>query len=1416
MQTTSNFIKGMNQDVHPKYQVEGSYRMALNAVLETNEGELPLISNELGNVKCSNNFPENKIIIGHTLLPDNAVVLFLYDPEDVHEIGLYDPTSCNYTTKLKGECLNFSDKHQINAIFRIKNGCDIIVYFASADNDYRVVNISNLDKIVDENNFITDCSLILYTKEFTHPLFRMSEGEGDVGLKDTSGNLEVGTYYFSFRYMDYEQNTTDWVYTTRPIAVGDELYRYVYNQSTVSQYDGGSNNPESDFYVAKTNKVININVLNADKRYPYIQFAVIKRTSDSGGITDVNILTPYPIPQEIGVNSFIYTYTGLDSQVESATSLQDILTPRKKIDKVGAHAIHDNRLILGNVSQNYRDYSSYQRYASKIKTEWTKINVNAPQNSRNKQASYYFYDASFMEDEIYALGIVYIHRDGTISPVCHIPGRPLNDVTNNAFNPHIGSNGVATDGGNWDDEDGLIEARAYGSVWNSSKTKRWQVTSTAYKYGANGPLRGMMGYHQTNTKYPEITTCDNHPDGYWGRDYKGNLITSSANIRHHRMPSSELTDTSGTANGHKVGVRFSNVEYPNSDIVSHYFVTGDRTTEKTIMAKGLLVPIFQYNTEFEGLYFNNTSLCPPNNYTWPIGDVNNHLNKRIFAFISSDGLFDNKSYQPSYIKIEKVMEDTQFNVDNGASNAKDYTYNDVINLEPYQLLIRQTHSEIWNMTKYTAPKVKNYGITNVGYLQKAAVSSKIGDFMVDSNSSNTKIYNNSVSTNIQILVTDSTSNSPVEHIRNQSTGRISQNKLLYASVRQDVDVFNNLANIQYNKMETLFISQGFHTSYSGDTFLARMNITDMSYYQQGNSSTNSTIHEDIRMVSYLAEECNMNPEFRHGGKKPENFYYKHKYNYDHKPLREYARNKTFNVYNTTFNDDDRYIYGLYPEQYNYNKSYSYLTPLDKYFPPPLFYDFCNECIDNNPYRLYASEFDVNEGTKDLYRIIYENNYKDLEGYTGEITDLFTSFDKLYAATTTSLFHVPTKFNVLNTDSSTAYLGTGEIFSLPPKEMKNVDFAFGGMQHFKSRVATEYGTFYVDALSKRPILFTDSFNDLSNTGLRNFFQENGDIKFLNQFKRLSDVDYTNYSTSSFDGVGYISTYDPRYKRIIIHKRDFLLLPQFESTFKYEVGSISSIINPNNSVIFNGDNFYYRDENGNDTIITLEDSNYFENKSFTLSYSFLTNSFISFHSYLPNYMFNDKGTFFSTYNTLDNTPHKHSLGNYQTYYGYKFDHVVDLIAKSNPTMATIPTNVFYFSTSYLNNSILDDYTYDFVTLYNTDQSTGKLKLKPKTPFEFDNSPVEALVSKVDKYYRINNIRNVATNTPIWTSTWDKLKSFPYNYIDKVVNDINMDYTGFDYTSNRLRDFYTGVRFYFKPELNIKITTDLVNTIQANRHR
>lgn len=103
MLTSNQFTKGLNQDTHPKFQPEGTYRFALNAMLETEEGDLATISNEKGNTLYEV-IPEGKVIIGHTLTDNDDVVLALYDPEGEHELGIFNSVTGEYNTLSIDSC----------------------------------------------------------------------------------------------------------------------------------------------------------------------------------------------------------------------------------------------------------------------------------------------------------------------------------------------------------------------------------------------------------------------------------------------------------------------------------------------------------------------------------------------------------------------------------------------------------------------------------------------------------------------------------------------------------------------------------------------------------------------------------------------------------------------------------------------------------------------------------------------------------------------------------------------------------------------------------------------------------------------------------------------------------------------------------------------------------------------------------------------------------------------------------------------------------------------------------------------------------------------------------------------------------------------------------------------------------------
>lgn len=1400
--TANQFTKGINQDIHPKFQEEGTYRFALNAVLETEEGEYPSISNELGNVLCET-LPENKVIIGHTLTDNEDIVLALYDPNGNHEVGIFNTLTCTYSSLAIDSCLNFSDKYPVSMLFRIRNGCERVVNITDNHSVYKVLNLTDTSYWLDGSDII-DCNRIKFSKDYSFPCINLFSGEGDIGISDSQGSLKDGTYYFPFRYLDSELNATDFFLITRPVAICDEPFTNTQQITTVNLYDGGSNVEDSPYFVNPSNKSIKLQLSLLDNStFKYFQFAVIKRTGDSGEIESVDLLTPTPIT----ATSSVFTYNGLDSQIVDQLSLEEVLATTVKVETVKSQADLDNRLYLSGVSTSSYDWSLFQRYASLIKTEWSKATSNSPVDTFVRQGRYYFGVGSFMEDEIVPFGIIYVMEDGTISPVFHIPGRAPDTVTGS--NPIIGTSGTATDGQPWDTGTTTL----YGNTL-FGKTKRWQQISTATKISANN-LRGLMGYHEVATAtYEAKTSCDG--EDYWGVDWQGNALNGNK-IRHHRMPDAQMYQSSfSTPPIHRVGVIFSNVTYPPG-AVKHFFVYGDRTFERTILAKGALIPLptvsefvdnavyagdppFGDGGFFEMLLDNDNDLVFAPQILRPteVPLTSSPQNMSTYAFICTDGILKDKDFSPSFFHLDRFLTDTEYGLGLGNNRAVD-----VPDIPKYNTTL-SVQSDLWHFNSATYPTTKlNYAIQSITKIPKAEYGSKFGTTMLVP-TTNSTLQN--LSFNISpIIVT----------LQDQITewedaGTTPPDQILFGSLKVDVDVFSNLSNITYKRMgncpsKATSPSNAFQ-SFSGDTFISRLNITDYSYQQsEEDGKTTEMFH-----MAFPTADTLINYEMRHGATDPKYSYFQWNYEYTNGGHKQATSHMVSKYYEEA---DD--IMELYPQNFDYNDSYSYIQTIEDYYPLPFNYEFCKDCENVFPHRIYYSELDNSEDSLDYYRIIRPNNYRDIDATTGPITDIFVNFNQLYARTTNSIFFLPTRPQTLQSDESSIYIGTGEVLSLPAQQLKTSENAFGGGNFFKSRTTTEYGTVYVDDISGRVFLLTNQLNDLSTKGLRNFFQNNGSVSFLSQFYSQTESYFPFFSTSSPSGVGYISWYDPRYKRLFIHKRDYTLKSKYFLTYVPASTDEVPVTLDNFEVRFNGHSFYTNLPTP--TLITFN-SEFFENKSFTLSYSFLTNHWISFHSYLPQYAFGSHTNFYTSSNSI----YRHDSREYTVFNDIKYPHIIDIIAINNPLTALQTASVIYTS----NTSYYDDTTKTYTKVpetftsyiaYNTNQSSGKVDLILKnTPFQTDYSNVEALVNITDKQYRINDFRSKTINegSPIWDSSWNGIST---NYfIDKVPYESNIDLSASLFESKRFRDHYLGLRLFFESPLNAKITTDLISTNIANRSR
>ncbi len=412
------YNKGMNKDANPLFKPEGTYQFALNSLLGTKEGDDNTIANEEGNIACGDLPSGSYSVIGHVQLDDNRTVLFITD-NLLSIVGIYNPDKCGFDNLIVSTCMNLRTDKQVDAIFRIVRGCERTVYFTDGYNPYKNINIDRLEdyladgftSVAEANEDPANGWNCIKMNHFPYYLAPCVEFDSII---EGSGNLQVGVYQFAIRYLDMNLNPTNWIYITNCIPIVDDSL-----SSTYEAIDG--HEPSNTRY----NRSISLNINELDSNFKYIQLAAIESVNGLGTVTNAYILDKVSINSATTVN---YVYGGFNPNIHQLSIIGDIITPNIIINTVEAHEQTDNRLLLGNVSTYTEDWATLQRLATLVNVKWVSKEIDVQNHKQDSKYPLYYYDTmSYMRDEIYALGIVYVFENGTESPVFHIPGR-IKDV----------------------------------------------------------------------------------------------------------------------------------------------------------------------------------------------------------------------------------------------------------------------------------------------------------------------------------------------------------------------------------------------------------------------------------------------------------------------------------------------------------------------------------------------------------------------------------------------------------------------------------------------------------------------------------------------------------------------------------------------------------------------------------------------------------------------------------------------------------------------------------------------------------------------------------------------------------------------------------------------------------------------------
>lgn len=343
-----------------------------------------------------------------------------------------------------------------------------------------------------------------------------------------------------------------------------------------------------------------------------------------------------------------------------------------------------------------------------------------------------------------------------------------------------------------------------------------------------------------------------------------------------------------------------------------------------------------------------------------------------------------------------------------------------------------------------------------------------------------------------------------------------------------------------------------------------------------------------------------------------NFYCETSYNLD---LRQATNNRAGDFWphvSTSIPDDwvqEDYVSIANDNTYVYNPTFSKQNKENSFSHLPPDWDSTKYCFTNYPFRtIYSDPQNTDADNRVNNWLTYRaTSYFDFPQNFGNLISLDGIQNKAILA---RFENKSLLYNSLLTMDSTnplaTYVGNPRMFENPPIDFAETDLGYVGSQN-KFLLKIPQGQVTIDA--KRGQIFLVSGTqvvDLSafGSGMNRFFTDHLAFEILRYFP---DVNTDNH----FNGIGLHGVYDSKFDRVIITKLDYIPL--------YDNIMYDSSLQQ-----------FYVEEDEVRTQVFLSDSTYFCNKSWTISYNVNTSSWISFHTYLPNFYIGENNFFYSGIN------------------------------------------------------------------------------------------------------------------------------------------------------------------------------------------
>ena len=976
--------------------------------------------------------------------------------------------------------------------------------------------------------------------------------------------------------------------------------------------------------------------------------------------------------------------------------------------------------MLANITENERKYCSYQSFVNQIITKPVVKTVSTSQLQEGNPRHYDQSQIGYMGDEVYMFGIVYVYDDGSQSPVFHIPGRAklptdsqLLTVVVTPANPS---------------QIALTEVFHLGLSLGDT-VESWRVRNS----GDNT----VFGYWEGIDRYPMDTDCD-------GNLAWGDLANQP--LRGHKFPSRNAVKHINREEAYILGINFDNIVYPEADIVGHFFVRA-KLENPTVSETAYLLPSYVNPAAVRDVNIGDLLY-----YTQELYGSSITTPDKLYA-ITPNTLFNrpvNYEYITTYLATPHEGGRRQFTVNNVVAYGT-------------------TPDFIADFYYARANSVNQIPYKNHSFSDRFRLDPRIER---DTGIERFKNYSNTIPYEF-IRLSDRIDDQYFGTGVQQDHQTIS---MIYAGLKRNIDPYPSLQTLSYLRASP-FTLQTNQDVFGGDTFVCAVSIFNVPELDINRNLFNAInrVRWNGTLLSHLYFESRFNTSLNYRTAD----YYEPLVGFGPTlaPILVNDGELFVRGYALNPNDDgDQVLMELGEYVYDFNNDMSVTQRLREYFPLPPLYDCCNACLGRSPFRLIYSQQSFQEEDADNFRVFLANNYRDIEGHTGEVTDIARAGKDLLVTTADALWYLPSNVQERVSDAGiVSYLGSGEFFSLPPRLVIE---QLGKADKFAT-ITTPMGVLIVDSLYGRVYFVSNKAEQAK--GIEN------ELRRV-MGSTLADI----FRIPSSYRIGTIAAYDDEFRRVIITHKDYKPLIPTGGTTDGKTGTeLNTLYYDTQSA-----SFYVVIAGFGALDVSLNSSQYFCDRSFTVSIS-MEHGWVGYHSYRPQVLLAGKKLLMAVNN---NHLYKHNVGDYCVFYGNEYPHVLEQVFK------TKGVDSITFMTYAEENGYQKRWTtWDRVIVYNSHQSTQERALSSKDNIEgeyyMQNSAILSyLLDTYKEMFRINGFRDEVGNyqVPLFITECIDLGNG-----NKLLNPLA--FTGKEwYDKQPFTDNYVQVRFLFSPHPKTRLAS------------